>query len=160
MNIDKKPQVLWEIKAFDELTLLELHDILRIRVDIFVVEQNCPYSEIDGLDPLCIHIIGKTEEGEIIATTRIAPAGSIYPELSIGRVVVKEEFRQFKLGKELMDISIDYCQEKTEAKTIKIAAQLYLKRFYSSFGFEQISDVYPWDGIDHIDMRLTFVERT
>jgi len=109
---------------------------------------------------LCIHIIGKTEEGEIIATTRIAPAGSIYPELSIGRVVVKEEFRQFNLGKELMDISIDYCQEKTEAKTIKIAAQLYLKRFYSSFGFEQISDVYPWDGIDHIDMRLTLAERT
>lgn len=155
MSLDKKPRVKWEIKRFDELSLLELHDILRIRLDIFVVEQNCPYSEIDGMDPECIHVIGKTELGEIFATTRIAPAGTIYSEWSIGRVVVKEEYRQFKLGKEIMDASIDYCRKHTDAETIKIAAQLYLKKFYSSFGFEQISEVYPWDGIDHIDMRFT-----
>ncbi len=156
MSDDKKPHIFWEIKALDELTLLELHDLLRVRLDIFVVEQNCPYSEIDGMDPLCTHVIGKTEAGELIATARIAPAGTIYSECSIGRVVVKEEFRQFKIGKELMDISIDYCESTMKVKTIKIAAQLYLKKFYSSLGFEQISDVYPWDGIDHIDMRLTF----
>jgi ElaA protein len=156
MSDDKKPHILWETKAFDELTLLELHDLLRVRLDIFVVEQNCPYSEIDGMDPLCTHVIGKTEAGELIATARIAPAGTIYGECSIGRVVVKEEFRQFKIGKELMDISISYCQNTMEVKTVKIAAQLYLKKFYSSLGFEQISEVYPWDGIDHIDMRLTF----
>jgi ElaA protein len=156
MSLDKKPTVLWDVKAFDELTLLELHDLLRIRLDIFVVEQNCPYSEIDGMDPQCMHVIGKTEEGEMIATARIAPAGTIYSEWSIGRVVVKEAFRQFKFGKELMEVSIDYCQKETPGETIKIAAQLYLKKFYSSLGFEQISDVYPWDGIDHIDMRLTF----
>jgi len=156
MKLDKKPDVHWELKAFDELTLLELHDLLRIRLDIFVVEQNCAYSEIDGMDPSCVHVIGSTPEGEIIATARIAPAGSVYEEWSIGRVVVKEGFRKFKLGKELMQISIDYCRKHTDAKTIKIAAQLYLKEFYSSLSFEQISDVYPWDGIDHIDMRLTF----
>ncbi|MCZ4408111.1 GNAT family N-acetyltransferase [Cryomorphaceae bacterium 1068] len=156
MSDDKKPDIVWETKAFDELTLLELHDLLRVRLDIFVVEQNCPYSEIDGMDPLCTHVIGKTDEGKLIATARIAPAGTIYDECSIGRVVVKEEYRQFKIGKELMDVSILYCKEQKGVKTIKIAAQLYLRKFYSSFGFEQISDVYPWDGIDHIDMRLTF----
>lgn len=156
MSLDKKPHVHWETKAFDELTLMELHDLLKIRLDIFVVEQNCPYSEIDGMDPQCIHVIGETAIGEMIATARIAPAGTIYSEWSIGRVVVKKAFRQFKFGKELMEFSIDYCQKETKAETIKIAAQLYLKKFYSSLGFEQISDVYPWDGIDHIDMRLTF----
>jgi len=155
MSLDKKPQVKWEIKHFNELTLLELHDLLRIRLDIFVVEQNCPYSEIDGMDPKCIHVIGSTEEGELIATARIAPAGTIYSEWSIGRVVVKKAFRQFKFGQELMEASIDYCQKETKSETIKIAAQLYLKKFYANLGFEQISDVYPWDGIDHIDMRLT-----
>jgi len=159
MSLDKKPQVHWEIKSFDELTLLEFHDLLRIRLDIFVVEQNCPYSEIDGMDPLCFHAVGKTEDGAIIATARIAPAGTVYKEWSIGRVVVKADFRQFKIGKDLMDVCIEYCEKIVKVKTIKIAAQLYLKKFYSSLGFEQISDVYPWDGIDHIDMRLTFQER-
>jgi ElaA protein len=74
--------------------------------------------------------------------------------------VVKEPYRKFKIGVELMQVSIDYCQRNADAKTIKIAAQLYLKKFYSGLGFEQISDVYPWDGIDHIDMRLTLAERT
>ena len=159
MNLDKKPQVHWEIKSFHELTLQEFHDLIRIRLDIFVVEQNCPYSEIDGMDPVCFHAMGKTEDGEIIATARLAPAGTISPEWSIGRVVVKKEYRKFKFGKELMKVSIDYCLKKTEAKTIKIAAQLYLKKFYSDLDFEQISDVYPWDGIEHIDMRLTFQEQ-
>lgn len=155
MSLDKKPRVQWEIKAFDELTLIELHDLLRIRLDIFVVEQNCPYSEIDGMDPICTHAIGKTPTGEIIATARIAPAGSIYAEWSIGRVVVKEEYRKMALGKVLMQTCIEHCRTKTDAKTIKIAAQLYLKNFYSGLEFEQISEVYPWDGIEHIDMRLT-----
>ncbi|MEM9052175.1 MAG: GNAT family N-acetyltransferase [Bacteroidota bacterium] len=146
----------WEIKRFEDLSLIELHNLLRVRLDIFVVEQNCPYSEIDGMDPKCIHVLGKTEEDEIIATARIAPANTIYSEWSIGRVVVKEEFRRFKLGKELMQVSIDYCNDMASAKTIKIAAQLYLKKFYSELGFKQISEVYLWDGIDHIDMRLSF----
>lgn len=159
MSISKKPEVSWEIKAFDELTKMELHDLLRVRLDIFVVEQNCPYSEIDGMDPVCIHIIGKTDSDEIIATARIAPAKTIYSEWSIGRVVVKEAFRKFQIGKDLMRHSIEYCKKKTEAKTIKIAAQLYLKKFYSDLGFEQISEIYLWDGIDHIDMRLTLNEQ-
>jgi len=156
MDVEEKPIVSWEIKTFNALSLMELHDLLRIRLDIFVVEQNCPYSEIDGMDPQCIHVLGMNTNGEIIATARIAPAGTIYPEWSIGRVVVKKEYRKFKFGKELMDVSIGYCKKEASAKTIKIAAQLYLKKFYSEFGFEQISEVYPWDGIDHIDMRLSF----
>ena len=155
MALEQKPTIKWETKNFNDLSLIELHDLLRVRLDIFVVEQNCPYSEIDGMDPVCLHVIGKNSEGEIIATARIAPENTIYSEWSIGRVVVKEKFRRFKIGKELMQVAIDYCEGVAFAKTIKIAAQLYLKKFYSELGFEQISDVYLWDGIDHIDMRLT-----
>ena len=158
MDLEQKPSLWWEIKKFEDLALMELHDLLSVRLDIFVVEQDCPYSEIDGMDPKCIHVLGKTKGGEIIATARIAPAGAIYSEWSIGRVVVKKEYRKFKLGNELMEVSIDYCLDVASAKTIKIAAQLYLKKFYSKLGFEQISEVYPWDGIDHIDMRLTIAD--
>jgi len=155
MDVEEKPNVEWEIKKFEELSLIELHDLLRIRVDIFVVEQNCAYAEIDGKDSQCLHVLGKTAQGELMATARIAPAEIIYSEWSVGRVVVKEEYRRFKLGKELMNVSIDFCKKEGSAESIKIAAQLYLKKFYSELGFEQISEVYPWDGIDHIDMRLT-----
>ncbi len=154
MNGDEKPVLTWRIKRFDDLSLMELHDLLRVRLDIFVVEQGCPYSEIDGKDPECIHVLGTTSDNELIATARIVPAGVIYDEWSIGRVVVKKEYRKFKIGKELMEISIDHCIKEHEAKTIKIAAQEYLKGFYEDLKFEQISGRYMWDGIEHIDMRL------
>lgn len=147
----------WEIKKFHDLSPLELHDLLKVRVDVFVVEQECAYEEIDGKDPACWHLIGKDSEGTVQATTRIAPQAVIYPELSIGRVAVSLPFRGLKLGKKMMELSIDFAEQELNVDSIKIAAQLYLKKFYSDLGFEQISDVYPWDGIDHIDMRKTRV---
>ena len=80
MALEQKPTIKWETKNFNDLSLIELHDLLRVRLDIFVVEQNCPYSEIDGMDPVCLHVIGKNSEGEIIATARIAPENTIYSE--------------------------------------------------------------------------------
>ena len=157
MSMPQKPEISWEIKSFEQLSTIELHDLLKIRVDIFVVEQACPYPEIDGKDPVCLHVLGKNKSGEIIATARIAPAGVIYPEVSIGRVVIQDAFRSFGLGKIIMKHSIDYCNDVLKATSIKIAAQLHLKKFYSDLGFVQISEVYLWDGIEHIDMRYTQV---
>ena len=155
MSILQKPETSWEIKSFEELSLTELHDLLRLRVDIFVVEQACAYPEIDGEDPFCMHVLGKDKTGEVIATARIAPAGVIYPEVSIGRVAIREAFRSFGFGKVIMKHSIDYCKDELKGASIKIAAQLHLKKFYSDLEFEQISEVYLWDGIEHIDMRYT-----
>lgn len=144
----------WSIKNFEALTKVELHDILRLRVDIFIVEQECPYPEIDGKDPDCYHVMGKDKNGSIVAVARIAPAGVIYEEISIGRVVTKKELRGSGIGSDLMKQSILFCKEELRGQTIKIAAQKYLEKFYSDLGFKTISQVYLWDGIEHVDMRL------
>jgi ElaA protein len=149
-----KKTVNWSVKSFEELAKMELHDLLQLRVDIFIVEQDCPYPEIDGKDPLCFHVLGKTEADKIVAVARIAPAGVIYQETSIGRVVTDKGLRGQGIGSELMKKSIEYCRENLEGNTIKIAAQKYLEKFYSDLGFKTISEVYMWDGIEHIDMRL------
>jgi len=143
----------WKILPFEELTLMELHDILKIRVDVFVVEQECAYEEVDGNDPKCYHLV-HYRNGKLACTARIAPAGVVYAETSIGRVITSASERKNGLGNTLMEHCIKFCAEKLGAETIKIAAQLYLKNFYENLGFEKISDTYIWDGIDHIDMRL------
>jgi len=152
----EKPDIDWKIKSFKELSLNELHDLLKIRTDIFVVEQECPYPEIDGKDPVCFHALGTNASGELIATARIAPTGEIYPEWSIGRVAVREDYRKLRLGATLMERCMTWCRHVKKVESIKIAAQLYLEKFYSTLGFKRISEVYEWDGIDHIDMRITF----
>ena len=157
MSEPQKPETSWEIKSFEQLSTTELHDLLRLRVDIFVVEQACAYHEIDGKDPMCMHVLGKDKTGEVIATARLAPAGVIYPEVSIGRVAIRKEFRSYGFGKVIMKHSIDYCNDELNATSIKIAGQLHLKKFYSELGFVQISEVYLWDGIEHIDMRFSRV---
>ncbi len=150
-----KSELTWELKPFKDLSVLELHDLLKVRVDVFVVEQECAYQEIDGMDPVCWHVLGKNAEGRVLATSRIAPAGSIYPEVSIGRIAVDKSQRGKGLGKVVTQKAMDFCITELTVPTIKIAAQLYLKKFYSDFGFVKISDVYLWDGIEHIDMRFT-----
>ncbi len=147
--------ITWEIKRFEDLLPIELHDLMKVRVDVFVVEQECAYDELDGKDPECWHVIGKNDNGRVVGTTRIAPKGVVYPELGIGRVALDKKYRGGKMGKKMMEISIDFSEGELNASTIKIAAQEYLQKFYSELGFEKISDTYPWDGIPHIDMRRT-----
>lgn len=137
---------------FKELSLIELHDLLKLRTDIFVVEQNCPYPEIDGKDPGCLHTLGYTPSGELVAGARIVPAGVIYDQVSIGRVVVRSDFRGQAHGHRVMLHAMDFCKNTLKTDTVKIAAQHYLEGFYNALGFETISEIYPWDGIDHIDM--------
>ncbi|HEM5146149.1 TPA: GNAT family N-acetyltransferase [Streptococcus suis] len=144
----------WEIKAFDQLSLQELYGILTLRVDVFVVEQACPYPEVDGKDPNCLHLFG-TDEGELVAYLRILPAGLSYDEVSIGRVVIKSSHRGKGLGRPMMEQAIHFITNEWKERQIKIGAQAHLEKFYSSLGFEPVSEVYLEDDIPHLDMLYT-----
>ena len=141
------------LKPFDELTNSELYNILKERTAVFVVEQQCPYPEVDGKDPLSYHLF-KEENGEIISYLRILPPGVSYNELSIGRVLVKKAYRGRKLAQEMMEIALQFIHEELQETTVKIQAQDYLCSFYQSFGFEAISETYLDDNIPHVDMLL------
>lgn len=143
----------WKLKKFEELTNIELYTLLKERTLVFVVEQTCPYLEVDGKDPFCYHLF-KEDEGEIVAYLRILPAGVVYQEASLGRVLVKKEYRGHGMAEELLRKGLDFIQNELNEPTVKIQAQAYLKEFYSSFGFQPISDTYLEDDIPHIDMLL------
>ncbi len=143
----------WHCKAFKNLTPDELYQIIRLRNEVFVVEQNCIFQDADNKDQECFHLMGWIE-GELAAYTRLAPAGYIYAEVSIGRVVTSPKYRRNKIGYALMKKSIEECKQIFGITNIKIGAQYYLKNFYAAFGFKQISDIYLEDGIEHIYMLL------
>ena len=141
----------WQLKHFKELSGTELYAIMRVRQEVFIVEQNCPYLDADGKDIYCQHLIGYAD-GEIAAYARIVPPHVSYNEPSIGRVITTAKFRTGGYGKLLMQKAITETINAYGAVDIRIGAQLYLKKFYESFGFIQQGDVYDEDGIDHIIM--------
>ena len=143
--------ITWSCKAFEALTPHELYSILQLRNEVFIVEQNCPYQDCDNKDLQSQHFMG-WQHDKLVAYTRLIPAGVVYDEVSIGRVVTSPSVRGTKTGKELMQRSIDKIRELYGKNAIKIGAQLYLKRFYESLGFIQCSDTYLEDGIEHIKM--------
>lgn len=145
--------MMWYLKAFDELSTKELYAILKERTNVFVVEQNCPYLEVDGKDEASYHLFKETN-GDIAAYLRILPPGVSYPQSSIGRVLVKKEYRGQGLAYELMQKGIDFIHTELQQQDIKIQAQHYLHKFYGSFGFKAVSEVYLEDDIPHIDMLL------
>ena len=147
-------EIRWLLKKFDSLAPHELYGILQLRNEVFVVEQNCIFQDADGKDQNAHHLMGFFEN-RLIAYTRLVPAGEIYEYPSIGRVVTSPLVRNSGIGKVLMDQSIESIYSLFGKQPIKIGAQLYLKRFYESFGFEQYSDVYIEDGIEHIYMLKT-----
>ncbi|MBO3270623.1 MULTISPECIES: GNAT family N-acetyltransferase [Hymenobacter] len=142
----------WTLKPYPTLSLEELYALLRLRSEVFVVEQTCAFQDIDGQDQTALHLLGRTETGELAAYTRLFDAGDCYAQVSIGRVVVSPAYRRSGLGQELMHQSINACERAFGPQPIKIGAQLYLKAFYESFGFAQQGDVYLEDGIEHIYM--------
>lgn len=143
----------WKLYRFDDLTAAELYGMLKLRVDVFVVEQNCPYPELDGLDQKSVHLAYR-ENNRILAYARLVPAELKYGVPSIGRVIVSPEARGRGLARELMRKSIDFIFTEWQSAEIRLQGQLYLKDFYQSFGFDPISDVYDEDGIPHLDMKL------
>lgn len=142
----------FKIKRFNELSTQELYDVLQLRSEVFVVEQNCVYQDIDGKDAKAIHLIG-TFEDEIVAYTRIFKPGDYFEQASIGRVVVKHKYRDRKWGYDLMKETIQATQTVFNETKITISAQLYLKKFYENLGFIQTSEMYLEDDIPHIEMK-------
>lgn len=145
----------WKTYRFDDFTARELYSVLKLRVDVFVVEQNCPYPELDNLDQQSIHLLYR-ENGEVLAYARLVPAGVKYELPSIGRVIVRDDARGRGLAKQLLERSIDYIVGEWQAQAIQLQGQVYLQEFYQSFGFQPISDSYDEDGIPHVDMKLIY----
>jgi ElaA protein len=143
----------WKTKNFDELSTQELYQILRLRSEVFVVEQNCVYQDIDNKDQKALHLFGIVE-GEIIAYSRLFKPGDYFEFSSIGRVVVAEKHRDKNFGHELIDQSILEINRRFNVQNITISAQLYLKKFYESHGFVATSETYLEDDIPHIEMKI------
>ena len=140
-----------EIKAFNELTLTSLYEVLHLRAEVFVVEQNCPYQDVDGKDQKAMHILGYHKE-QLVAYTRVFEPGYYFDNASIGRVVVKENARQYGFGKDIMKASIAFIEDTLDLSTIELSAQTYLKKFYNDLGFIEIGEGYLEDDIPHIRM--------
>jgi len=140
-----------KIKKFVELTTEELYGLLQLRSEVFVVEQDCVYQDIDYKDQKALHIIGFKND-KIVAYTRVFKPGDYFKYASIGRVVVAENERNFKYGYDIMEASIKAISTHYNESTIKISAQTYLTKFYNNLGFKQIGEEYLEDGIPHIAM--------
>jgi len=139
------------IKKFDELTTLELYQILQLRSEVFVVEQDCVYQDVDGKDLKALHVIG-SKNNKVVAYTRIFKSGDYFSNASIGRVVVAMDQRKFGYGNVIMEASIKAIKHKYDETFIEISAQKYLLKFYNSLGFKEVGDEYLEDGIPHLKM--------
>jgi ElaA protein len=144
----------WDIKAFQELKLGQLFDVLKLRVDVFVVEQECAYRELDEYDrhPGTRHLSGRNELGELIAYSRILSPGLRYPEVNIGRFVVRADSRKQRIGHQMLQAALKEIFRCWAQPSIRISAQDYLQDFYAQYGFIRLSAVYLEDGIPHVEM--------
>lgn len=145
-------EIRWATKRFAELSVHELYDLLRLRVDIFVVEQTCPYPEIDGQDQHAIHLLAFDADGALIACARVLP-----PEKDdlphIGRIAVREDRRGKGIASDLMRRALDIVNDQYGSRRCALAAQAHLEHYYARFGFLRQGPDYIWDGIPHVDMR-------
>lgn len=142
----------FEWLPFDRLSPRQVHDVLQLRQRVFIVEQSCPYLDADGLDPLCWQGLGTLADGALVATARLVPPGVAYEEPAIGRVVSHPEHRKSGHGRQLMEAAIVQVRRLYPGQPIRIGAQRYLERFYSSLGFTPVGEPYLEDGIPHIHM--------
>lgn len=146
-------ELTWKYSFFDELTTAELYAIIELRNEVFVLEQNCVYQDADNKDQKSYHLCGWNND-KLVAYCRILPPGISFAEASIGRVVTAPSFRKTGIGKLLMQQAIIHTLQQFNVEKITIGGQLYLKKFYESHGFIQISDTYLEDNIPHIEMQL------
>lgn len=164
----------WRFAPFAQLSARDVHDLLQARAAVFVVEQDCVFQDVDGVDPACWHLLGRSPspaapspmgeglgeghgrgEGPLVAYCRLVPPGAKYPEPSIGRVLTSQAARRSGAGRALMAEALDRAAGLWPGQAIRIGAQHYLERFYGTFGFVQASDPYDEDGIPHIEMVRT-----
>lgn len=139
------------VKHFQELNTEELFEIYKLRISVFVVEQHCPYQEVDDADRNAYHVFFKDDSG-ILAYARVLPAGEIFEDVSLGRVISVK--RRCGLGSEIVMRAIDVARERFSAQSIIIEAQVYARPLYEKCGFHRTSDVFLEDGIPHIQMKL------
>ena len=140
----------WTVRTFDELTVHELHALLRLRTDVFVVEQRCAYAEVDGTDPDALHVLGH-RDGELLAYARILPpTADDVPH--IGRVVVRADVRNQGLGRELVRTTLAAARQRHGTDRSALSAQAHLTGLYRSLGYITVSAIYDLDGIPHVDM--------
>ena len=140
-----------KIKTFEELELHQLYELLQLRAEVFVVEQDCVYQDIDGKDQKALHVLGYQDD-QLVAYTRVFPPGVYFSEAAIGRVVVKDNQRKNQFGHDILHASIRLIEAKFNTKNIRLSAQTYLTKFYESHGFRQQGEGYLEDGIPHIAM--------
>ena len=141
----------WVVKKFSELSSDELYEILKLRSEVFVVEQECIYEDCDGKDKKSYHLFAE-QNGEILVYLRILEKGVSYSEISIGRVLSNKKYRGRGFAKQMILRAIEFIESYLKENAIRISAQVYLLNFYSSFGFVKVSDVYLEDDIPHIEM--------
>jgi ElaA protein len=142
----------FELKPFDTLSLEEFHDLIALRIKVFVIEQNCPYQDLDGKDKKSLHVIGRNAKGEILATARILPAGISYPEVGIGRVVVDPSERGTGAGHALMRSCMEFIENQFGKVPVRLSAQSHLEKFYMQHQFISTGKEYLEDGIPHVEM--------
>jgi ElaA protein len=139
------------IKHYSELSKDEFHDLIALRIQVFVVEQDCPYQELDGLDKDAYHLIA-IENNQIIGTLRILKPHVSYEEMAIGRVVSHPEHRDKKLGYQIMKEALAFIKDQMNEDRIRLSAQTHLCKFYRTFGFVSTGKEYLEDGIPHTEM--------
>lgn len=144
--------MIFKLKTFDQLSNHQLYSMMQLRSEVFVVEQNCAYQDLDGKDESSLHLLG-IDNDELVAYARILPPGISYKEAAIGRVVVSPRYRGKKYGVDLMKQAIQDCSNMLRANEIVISAQQYLEKFYNDLGFATESEMYLEDNIPHIKMR-------
>ncbi|MDQ0592146.1 ElaA protein [Chryseobacterium ginsenosidimutans] len=146
-----RSNTIWKIKTFEEFTVSELYAVLKARIDVFVIEQNCPYPDLDNYDQKAIHIWAE-ENGDVLAYCRIFDKGIKYNETSLGRVLTTEKARGKSLGKLLIKYAVEIIENRFYTSEIRISAQDYLLKFYSDFGFVDTGKKYLEDDIPHTEM--------
>lgn len=147
-----KNDVVWYTSDYENLTKDDFHDIVQLRIEVFVIEQDCPYQDLDGKDQNSWHLWCRLSNGNVAAYIRIVKPGISYSEVSIGRVVTSMEARKMGLGKMIMTKGIDFIHEQLGKVPIRISAQCYLEKFYTDLGFKDCEKRYLEDGIPHMEM--------
>jgi ElaA protein len=143
----------WQFKHYNDLLLNEFHDIISLRIKVFVVEQNCPYQELDGKDKKCYHLICRNGKGDVVGTMRIVPPGVSYEEVALGRIVLDESARGEQQGHEMMKEAMTFSKEEFGDVAIKLSGQKHLEGFYNKHGFQSTGKEYLEDGIPHVEMK-------
>jgi len=142
----------WSCTRFEGLSLQGLYDLLKLRARVFILEQDCPYLDLDGVDQQSSHLLGRNAQGELMLYLRVVDPGIKYEEPSLGRVVNDPKVRGSGLGRVLVGEGVQRCLAAWPGQGIRISAQAHLAKFYGEFGFEPVGETYLEDNIPHIEM--------